>query len=127
MQLRNAVCLVTGASAGIGRATAIALAERGAVVAICARRKDKLDDTLAKCRKHSPTSIAMQCEVSDANAVQQMVEEVIRALGSIDVLVANAGLGRYVAFDEETIDSIDRQVRVNVLGQMYCTHAVLQH
>src|SRR5439155_22618089 len=104
MQLRDAVCLVTGASSGIGRETAIALAERGAVVAVCARRKDKLDDALAACRKHSPRSISVQCDVSDANTVRQMVEEVARTLGPIDVLVANAGLGRHVAFDEETIE-----------------------
>jgi short-subunit dehydrogenase len=127
MELRGAKCLVTGASAGIGRETAIALARGGAVVAICARRKDKLDDTLAECREHSPGSVALQCDVADAHAVEQMVQEVVRTLGGIDVLVANAGLGRFVAFDEETIDSIDQQVRVNLLGQMYCTHAVLPH
>jgi short-subunit dehydrogenase len=118
---------VTGASSGIGRETAIALAKRGAVVAVCARRKDKLDDTLAECRRHSPQSIALRCDVSDPHAVQQVVDEVIRTLGGIDVLVANAGVGRYVAFDEETIESIDEQVRTNVLGQMYCTYAVLPH
>src|SRR5437588_11282146 len=69
----------------------------------------------------------VQYYVSDPLAVQQMLDEVTRDLGGIDVLVPNAGLGRYVAFDEETIDSIDQQVRVNVLGQMYCTHAVLPH
>src|SRR5438874_2223470 len=106
MELRDAVCLVTGASSGIGRETAIALARRSAVVAVCARRKDKLDDTLAECLKQSPRSISMQCDVADAEAVQQMVDEVIRTLGQIDVLVANAGIGRYVAFDEETIESI---------------------
>ena len=127
MDLTNAVCLVTGVSSGIGRETAIALSKRGAVVAVCARRKDKLDDTLAECRKHSPRSISMQCDVADPEAVQQMVDEVIRTLGQIDVLVANAGLGRYVAFDEETIESIEQQVNVNVLGQMYCTYAVLPH
>src|SRR5438270_6386658 len=127
MELKNAVCLVTGASSGIGRETAIALAERGAVVAICARRKDKLDDTLAECRTHAPRSISVQCDVSDAHAVEQMVEEVVRTLGGVDVLVANAGWGRYVPFDEETIETIDAQVRVNLLGQMYCAHAVLPH
>jgi uncharacterized protein len=125
VEIRNAVCLVTGASSGIGRDTAIALAERGAVVAMCARRKDKLEDTLAECRKQSPQSIAVQCDVSDSGAVQQMVEEIGRTLGGIDVLVANAGLGRYVAFDEETLESIDQQVRSNLLGQMYCTYFVL--
>jgi uncharacterized protein len=125
MELTNAVSLVTGASSGIGRETAIALAKRGAVVAVCARRKDKLDDTLALCRKYSPKSIAVQCDVSDPQAVRRMVDEVTRTLGPIDVLVANAGIGRYVAFDEETIESIQQQVNVNVLGQMYCTYAVL--
>src|SRR2546423_10270134 len=100
MNLKGAVCLVTGASSGIGRETAIALTERGAVVAVCARRKDKLDDTLAACRKRSPSSISVQCDVSDPEAVRTMVDEVVRTLGGVDVLVANAGWGRYVAFDE---------------------------
>ncbi|MFN2545776.1 MAG: SDR family NAD(P)-dependent oxidoreductase, partial [Actinomycetota bacterium] len=52
---------------------------------------------------------------------------VARTIGGIDVLVANAGWGRYAAFDEETIETIDSQVRTNILGQMYCTHAVLPH
>src|SRR5437762_11383118 len=127
MRVQNAVCLVTGASSGIGRETAILLAERGAAVAVCARRKDKLDDTLAACRKHSPPSIAVECDVSDHAAVERMVEGVVRTLGHVDVLVANAGWGRYVPFDEETIHTIDSQVRTNVLGQMYCTYAVLPH
>jgi short-subunit dehydrogenase len=125
VDLTNAICLVTGASAGIGRETAIALAETGAILAVCARRKDKLDETLAACRRHSPTSVAVQCDVSDSSQVQQMVDEVTRQLGDIDVLVANAGWGRYAAFDEETIETIDSQVKTNILGQMYCTHAVL--
>src|SRR5205823_14511709 len=127
VDLRNAVCLVTGASSGIGRETAIALAERGAVVAVCARRKDKLDDTLAASRTHSPRSIAVQCDVSDAQQVQEMVDELTMTLGGVDVLVANAGWGRYAPFDDETIETIDSQVRTNVLGQMYCTLAVLPH
>jgi short-subunit dehydrogenase len=125
VKLENAVCLVTGASSGIGRETAIALAERGATVAVCARRKEKLDDTLAECRKHAPRSISVQCDVSDPQAVEHMVEEVRRTLGPVDVLVANAGLGRYVAFDDETIETIQQQVNVNVLGQMYCAYSVL--
>jgi short-subunit dehydrogenase len=125
VEVRNAVCLVTGASSGIGRETAIALAKRGAVVAVCARRKDKLDDTLAACRAHSPRSVAVQCDVRDWTEVQRMVEEVARAVGEVDVLVANAGIGRYVAFDEESVESIDAQVKTNVLGQMYCAFAVL--
>src|SRR6266511_2696785 len=115
MKVANAGCLVTGASAGIGRETTIVLAEHGATVAIAARRKDKLEDTLAECRKHSPASIAIQCDVSDPTRVQQAVEEMIRELGGVDVLVANAGWGRYAPFDEETIDTIDSQVRTNVL------------
>src|SRR5437588_2906811 len=127
MELRGAVCLVTGASSGIGRETAIALATRGAVVAVSARRKDKLDDTLAECRRHSPGSISVQCDVSDGDAVGGMVDEVLRGVGRVDGLVANAGIGRFASFDEETIETIDAQVRTNLLGQMYCAHAVLPH
>lgn len=125
MQVKDAVCLVTGASAGIGRETAISLAKRGAVVAMCARRKDKLEETLAACRYHSPNSVALPCDVADPVAVAGMVAEVNRSLGAVDVLVANAGIGRFVLFSEETVESIDRQVRTNLLGQMYCARAVL--
>jgi short-subunit dehydrogenase len=125
MELKDAVCLVTGASSGIGRETAVELAKRGAVLAICARRKDKLEQTLAECRKHSPRSISVPCDVADPAAVKAMVQEVERTVGPVDVLVANAGWGRYVAFTEETVETIEGQVKTNVLGQMYCVHEVL--
>lgn len=125
MHVKDAVCLVTGASAGIGRETAIALARRGAVVAMCARRADKLEETLASCRFHSPQSIAVPCDVAEPTSVAAMVARVSRELGPVDVLVANAGIGRFVPFVEETVETMERQVRTNLLGQMYCAHAVL--
>ncbi len=125
MKVEGAVCLVTGASSGIGRATAIALARRGATVAVCARRKEKLEETLAPCRAAAPACIAVACDVSDPAAVDAMVEEVIRTLGRVDVLVANAGVGRYRLFADETVDSIEEQVTTNLLGQMFCARAVL--
>src|SRR2546430_16051840 len=109
----------------MGRETAIVRAERGATVAVAARRKDKLDDTLAACRKHAASSIAVQCDVSDPNQVQHAVDEITRTLGPIDVLIANAGWGRFAAFDDETIDTIESQVRTNGPGHMHCAHAVI--
>lgn len=125
MRIAGAVCLVTGASSGIGRATAIALSRRGAKVAICARRKDKLDETLAACRARDGAALAVTCDVTDPDAVRATVEQVERTLGPVDVLVANAGVGRYLPFSEETLDSIERQVRTNLLGQMLCAREVL--
>lgn len=125
MDLDGTACLVTGASAGIGRATAVALAKRGARVAACARRPDRLAQTVEACRRHGPEAVAVPCDVSDPVAVGRMVEEVAERLGGVDVLVANAGVGRYALFEDETIESIDQQVRTNILGQMYASRAVL--
>jgi short-subunit dehydrogenase len=125
MDLKDAVCIVTGASSGIGRATALSLARRGAVVSISARREGKLAEALEECRAHSPRSMAVRCDVADPGAVRAMVERTEREAGPVDVLVANAGVGRYVPFTEETIETIEEQVRINLLGQLYATHAVL--
>lgn len=126
MRLGSATpCLVTGASAGIGRATAIALARRGAPVAICARRADRLAETLAACRETAPSSVAIPCDVSDRAAVEAMAARALESLGGIDVLVANAGVGTYRLFVDETPETIEGQVATNLLGQMWCARAVL--
>lgn len=127
MEIQGSACIVTGASSGIGRATAVELARAGGVVACVARRADRLDETLAAVDAHAPGSIAIACDVAESRQVEAMTEEVLARLGRVDVLVANAGVGRFASYAEETIDSIDRQVKINVLGQMYCAKAVLPH
>jgi short-subunit dehydrogenase len=125
MEIRGSVCLVTGASSGIGRATAIALAREGATVAVAARRQDKLAETLAAVRSHSAASIAVPCDVSIRERVEEAIADATRRLGGIDILVNNAGVGRYRPFVEETPSTILEQVNVNLLGAIWCARAVL--
>jgi len=127
MNVRGAICLVTGASSGIGRATAVELAKAGATLALVSRKRAALDETLSMLKQHAPSSTVHPCDVSDAGAVEAMTRSVLDAHGRVDVLVANAGTGHYRPLVEMTTDEIRDMVTTNVLGQMYCAHAVLPH
>lgn len=83
--------LVTGASSGIGAAMARELASAGAIVGMCARRRDLLDDTLAACRRSVPESQAWTIDLTELDALEPFAHEVEAALGGIDVLINNAG------------------------------------
>src|SRR5215475_9166074 len=84
--------LVTGASAGIGAALAEGFAARGATVGICARRTDRLDAVLARCREHAPESRAWTIDLSDLDGLDAFARRAADELGGIDVLVNNAGI-----------------------------------
>jgi 3-oxoacyl-[acyl-carrier protein] reductase len=94
LELPNQVALVTGASRGIGRATAVALAAWGARVACVARSLDKLEETVAAARATGGQADAFACDVADAAAVSAVVEKVLEASGRINILVNNAGITR---------------------------------
>src|ERR1700730_10505706 len=83
---------VRGASSGIGAALAEGFAQRGAVVGICARRADRLDETLTRIRTHSPESRAWTVDLADLDAISAFASTVDRELGGVDVLVNNAGI-----------------------------------
>ncbi|MBI1817126.1 MAG: SDR family oxidoreductase [Deltaproteobacteria bacterium] len=125
MNLRGQVAVVTGASSGIGRAIAIDLAREGMLVVPVARRADQLAATLAECRRFSPDSFAIQCDVSDRAAVERTIADVRAQRGHIDMLVNNAGVGLYRRFTETTSDDFERLMQVNYFGTVYCTKAVL--
>jgi NADP-dependent 3-hydroxy acid dehydrogenase YdfG len=123
--LDGKVALVTGASSGIGEATAIALAEAGAAVAIGARREDRLDALAAKLRDGGSRVRQLSLDVTDGQACQEAVGRTRDELGGLDVLVNNAGvmlLGTIVGADP---DDWRRMISTNVLGLMYMTHAAI--
>jgi NADP-dependent 3-hydroxy acid dehydrogenase YdfG len=123
--LAGKVALVTGASSGIGEATALALAEAGAAVAIGARRKDRLETLAARLRVGGSTVLALELDVTDEAACADAVRRTREELGGLDVLVNNAGvmlLGTIVGADPE---DWRRMMDTNVLGLMYMTHAAL--
>lgn len=124
-KLDGKVALITGASSGIGEATALALAEAGATVAIAARRTDKLDELVKKIEGMGGKAHAFTADVADENQARDMVESANAAFGRIDILVNNAGvmlLGPIVGADT---DEWRKMLGINVLGLMYATHAAL--
>jgi NADP-dependent 3-hydroxy acid dehydrogenase YdfG len=123
--LDGKVALVTGASSGIGEATAIALAEAGAAVAIGARRRDRLDALAAKLADGGARVLTLDLDVTDEQACAAAVARTREELGGLDVLVNNAGvmlLGTIVGADPE---EWRRMLHTNVLGLMYMTHAAI--
>jgi NADP-dependent 3-hydroxy acid dehydrogenase YdfG len=123
--LEGKVALVTGASSGIGEATAIALAEAGAAVAIGARRRDRLDALTAKLRDDGARVLPLDLDVTSEPACRDAVARTREELGGLDILVNNAGvmlLGTIVGADPE---DWRRMISTNVLGLMYLTHAAI--
>ncbi len=117
--------LVTGASSGIGAALAVLLAERGATVGLVARRADRLDEVLARCRAHSPDSRRWAVDLDDPAATEALVAEAWDAFGHLDVLVNNAAIPKRRAVQELTNDEIEHVLRVNLLSPVRMTLAVL--
>lgn len=115
------VCLVTGASSGIGRALAIAAAARGARLALVARREDSLRETARSVREHGGEALVLPCDVTDRAALVLAVERTIETYGRLDVLVNNAGRG-HCAYVEDTPDAqIESMFRVNVFPLWYAS------
>ncbi|WP_217573618.1 SDR family NAD(P)-dependent oxidoreductase [Streptomyces sp. GbtcB7] len=126
-KLTGTVALVTGASSGIGAATARRLAEDGASVALVARRKDRLDDVAAEIEKAGGTALVVEADITDRIQAGAAVQHAVEHFGRLDTLVNNAGLmllGPVVGAD---VDEWERMLAVNVQGLLHTTHAALPH
>jgi NADP-dependent 3-hydroxy acid dehydrogenase YdfG len=112
------VALVTGASSGIGAATARTLAERGARVALASRRGGDED---------IPGALARSCDVRDPQQIESLVAETVDRFGRLDILVANAGVGAYGDFLDISREHLEEMIDVNVKGLLYTVRAGLPH
>ena len=124
-KLDTKVALVTGASSGIGAATAIALAAEGAQVAIAARRIERLNDVAHKIKAFGSKALPIATDVSDEIQVNALVQQVNSTLGRIDILVNSAGIVELGTIEDGDPEEWRRQFDLNVLGLLYATHAVL--
>jgi NAD(P)-dependent dehydrogenase (short-subunit alcohol dehydrogenase family) len=126
--LENKVALVTGAGRGIGRATALALAEAGADVVVVARSTRAIEAVAAEVRARGGQALAIPTDVSDPNGVDLMVRQTLRASGRIDVLINNAGVLAPIGRTWEVPPLIwQRNVLVNLSGVFLCANAILPH
>ncbi|MBV9309648.1 MAG: SDR family NAD(P)-dependent oxidoreductase [Solirubrobacterales bacterium] len=123
-ELQGTVALVTGASSGIGEATALALAEQGAQVALVARRAERLE---ALADRIGDGASVIQADVSDAGEAQSAVERTVEELGRLDTLVNNAGVMLLGPAVDAPLEEWERMLEVNVAGLLYCAHAATPH
>jgi NADP-dependent 3-hydroxy acid dehydrogenase YdfG len=124
-KLDGRVALVTGASSGIGAATALALAEAGARVAIAARRAQRLDHLANRIKRSGGEALPLEADVAEESQANRMVEQTLHAFGRLDLLLNIAGIGVAAPFQNTTTEEYRRMVDVNILGVLYPIHAAL--
>jgi NADP-dependent 3-hydroxy acid dehydrogenase YdfG len=126
-RLDGTVALITGASSGIGTATALALAEHGAAVALAARRVDRLTALSAKIRDSGGSALVIEADITDEEQARGAVERTVSELGRLDTLVNNAGMMLLGPVVDAPVDEWQRMLQINMFGLMYCAHAALPH
>jgi NAD(P)-dependent dehydrogenase (short-subunit alcohol dehydrogenase family) len=127
MRVRHAVVVVTGASSGIGRATALALARRGAVVVLASRSRDALEEVAVQCRSHGGEALAIPTDVTDAAAVGHLASRTVDRFGRLDVWINAAGVLAYAPFARLPLDDFRQLLDVNVMGTVHGARAALHH
>jgi NADP-dependent 3-hydroxy acid dehydrogenase YdfG len=126
-ELQGTVSLVTGASSGIGEATALKLAELGSTVAILARRGDRLEQLAKEIEDHGATALAIEADLSSEEQARGAVDRVVSELGRLDTLINNAGVMLLGPIQDAPLEEWKRMLDVNVAGLLYCAHAALPH
>jgi short-subunit dehydrogenase len=120
VDFKNKVVLITGASSGIGKETAIEFAKKGAKIILVARRKQKLESLEKDLQKFDVLTMICQCDVSNKSQVKKMSQEVLEKFHSVDILVNNAGFAIYGSVEDLTTEEIESQMATNYFGMVYC-------
>ncbi len=126
-ELRGTVALVTGASSGIGQATALALAQHGAKLTIAARRRDRLQQLAAQISDIGGEALAIETDVTSPEQAENLIDRTVSRFGRLDTLVNNAGVMLLGPALDAPLQEWERMVAVNVQGLLYCAHAALPH
>ncbi len=126
-RLDGTTALVTGASSGIGEATALALAAEGAAVALAARRRDRLEDLARRITDAGGRALVLEADLADEASARSTVERTVAELRRLDTLVNNAGVMLLGPAEQAPVEEWRRMVELNLLGLTYCAHAALPH
>ena len=125
--LAGTVALVTGASSGIGEATAGSLAELGSSLALVARRRDRLEALAGRLRDGGATVMTITADITDRSQAEGAVAQAAAEFGRLDTLVNNAGVMLLGPVIDAPVEEWEQMVHINLLGLLYCTHAALPH
>jgi NAD(P)-dependent dehydrogenase (short-subunit alcohol dehydrogenase family) len=125
IDLKGAKVLVTGGSSGIGAALAVGLAERGAIVGVCARRADRLDQVVERLRAHTPESRSWTVDLSDLDGIEAFAGQVVSDLGGLDLLVNNAGIPKRRWAWQLTPAVVEEVMAINYFSPVRLTLALL--
>jgi short-subunit dehydrogenase len=125
LKLDETVALVTGASSGIGAATASELAKRGVRVILAARRADKLAERVAAITSAGGHAAVIEADVADTAALERLAREAVAVYGRVDALINNAGIGSHHRFEEASLDDITRELAVNLTAPILLTRLLL--
>jgi NADP-dependent 3-hydroxy acid dehydrogenase YdfG len=125
--LQGTVALVTGASSGIGEATALRLSSLGAEVALVARRRDRLEDLANRIAGAGGRAEIIEADVTDREQAEAAVERAASELGRLDIMVNNAGVMLLGPIADAPVEEWQQMVQVNLLGLLYCAKAALPH
>ena len=120
MGFKNKVVLITGASSGIGRDSAMEFARQGADIVLVSRTREKLDQVADELKKFGVTALVCSCDVSKKEQVKKMSETVFEKFNLVDILVNNAGFAVYGSVSDLSIDEIESQMQTNYFGMIYC-------
>ncbi|MGH9235689.1 MAG: SDR family NAD(P)-dependent oxidoreductase [Acidimicrobiales bacterium] len=126
-RLDDTVSLVTGASSGIGEATARELARQGSAVALVARRKDRLDGLAAAVEGQGGRALAIEADITDQEQAVAAVKRTVDELGRLDTVVNNAGVMLLGPVVDAPTEEWDRMVALNLQGLLYVSHAAIPH
>jgi clavulanate-9-aldehyde reducatase len=125
VDLSSRVVAITGASSGIGEATALACARAGAAVALGARRAERIEQLALRIVQEGGRAVALPTDVGDEQRARAFVERAHAELGRLDVLVNNAGVMLLGPIEDAPTDEWRQMIHANVFGVLYCTHAAL--
>jgi NADP-dependent 3-hydroxy acid dehydrogenase YdfG len=126
-RLDGKVAVITGASSGIGEATAEALAAEGATVVVAARREDRLGELVERIENSGGRTLAISCDITDEQQARDLISRAVEEFGRIDILVNNAGVMLLSRIERGLSDQWRQMFEVNVMGLLYATHAAIGH